>query len=321
MRIWLRKADDCRKPKQTPMKQKHRHENFREKGLTPQQQVESLSARGLHFLDTRRARHHLEHINYHRLLPYWEPLLEENGRFRPDTTFEAVLRRYTFDRKLRLLMLDAIERLEVSIRSRWSNHMAVRYGPSCLADGDLFLDRRVHHRSYDSLLHFYMGSEDEYVRRFRERYARGQAPPVWICSDMLSLGQLSHWLSNLSDPRDLHAVSYTYELEGECFLSFLHHLTEVRNLAAHHSRLFNRTLLRFSLPGSPPDGLTSLEGSSQGRIYNTIVMLDYLLNLISTGHSWTRRLAHSLQRHPDVPPEMGFPLGWQKRSPFASRSE
>lgn len=296
----------------------HPHrESFREKGLTPHQQVEALSSRGLEMGDTHKARRHLEHINYHRLLPYWEGMLEGDGRFLEGSTFESVLRRYTFDRKLRLLMLDAIERLEVSIRSRWSNHMAVRHGPLCLADGELFQDHRAHQRSYESVLHFYVGSEDEYVRRFRERYARGQAPPVWICSEMLSLGQLAHWLANLRDPRDLHAVCYTYELHGDCFLSFLNHLTEVRNLAAHHSRLFNRKLPEFLFPEDLPNGLNSLENSSQGSIYNTVVMLDYLLGVISPGHSWTRRLAHSLSRHVDLPQEMGFPPGWQVRYPFA----
>lgn len=295
----------------------HRHrDSFREKGLTPHQQVEFLSSRGLLMGDAHKAKRHLEHINYHRLLPYWEVLLDETGRFRKGASFESVLRRYTFDRKLRLLMLDAIERLEVSIRSRWSNHMAVRHGPLCLAEGEHFQDRRVHQRSYESVLHFYMGSEDEYVRRFRERYARGQAPPVWICSEMLSLGQLAHWLANLRDPRDLHAVCYSYQLHSECFLSFLNHLTEVRNLAAHHSRLFDRMLTSFLFPEDPPDGLVSLENASQGRIYNTVVMLDYLLGVISPGHSWTRRLVHSLSRHSDLPDEMGFPLGWKAREPF-----
>ncbi|MBN9420629.1 MAG: Abi family protein [Candidatus Eremiobacteraeota bacterium] len=284
---------------------------FREKGLTPQQQLETLSARGLHIEDSQRARRHLEHINYHRLLPYWEGLLKGDGRFEPGSTFESVLRRYTFDRKLRLLMLDAIERLEVSIRSRWSNHMAVRHGPLCLAEAELFQDRRVHQRSYESLLHFYAGNEDEFVVRFRERYERGQIPPIWICSEMLTLGQLAHWLGNLRDPRDLHAVSFAYQLERECFLSFLQHLTEVRNLAAHHSRLFNRKLPAFVLPAQV------LENAEEGSIYNTIVMLDFLLSIISPGHSWTRRLAHSLKRHPDLPEEMGFPPGWHARPPFA----
>jgi len=271
--------------------------------------------------DVNKARRHLEHINYHRLLPYWECFLGSNGRFREGATFESVLRRYTFDRKLRLLMLDAIERLEVSIRSRWSNHMAVRHGPLCLADAELFQDRRAHQRSFETVLHFYAGNEDEYVARFRDRYERNQTPPIWICSEMLSLGQLAHWLANLRDPRDLHAVCWSYQLPAECFLSFLNHLTEVRNLSAHHSRLFNRTLSSFLFPEGGPDGLKSLEHSSQGRIYNTIVMLDYLMDVISPGHSWTRRLTHSLTRHPDLPQEMGFPPGWQARSPASSGTE
>lgn len=289
---------------------------FREPALSPIQQVQTLAERGLEMGDQRKARQHLEHINYHRLLPYWEGFLEEDGRFRAGSTFEAVLRRYTFDRKLRLLMLDAAERLEVSVRSRWSNQMALHHGPLCLGDHELFQDQRAHARALESLVHFYMGSQDEFVIRFRQRYARADAPPIWICSEMLSLGQLAHWLGNLREPRDLHNVCFNYELDAESFLSFLTHLTEVRNLSAHHSRLWNRKLPEFRFPQRFPDGLDSLEAASQGRLYNTVVMLDFLLGVISPGHSWTRRLAHSLSRHPELAPEMGFPLGWERRSPF-----
>ena len=75
------------------MKHRPHRETFREKGLTPHQQVDSLSERGLVMGDAHQARRHLEHINYHRLLPYWEGLLGSNGRFCEGATFESVLRR------------------------------------------------------------------------------------------------------------------------------------------------------------------------------------------------------------------------------------
>jgi abortive infection bacteriophage resistance protein len=289
---------------------------FTEAPLSPRQQVEFLASKGLAFADPERARYHLEHINYHRLRPYWAPFQNASEAFVEGASFEAVLKLYKFDRKLRLLMLDGIERLEVSLRSRWSNEMALKHGPLCLGEPGLFLDGQVYRRSFDSLLHFYGQNDDEFVQHFRRKYPQADVPPIWICSEMMSLGQLSKWLANLRDRRDLHAVSSAYAIDDECLLSFLEHLTEVRNLAAHHSRLWNRVLPPFRFPRERSGTLARLSGHAQGSLYNTLLFLDYLLSIISPGHSWTRRLVHSLHRHADATIDMGFPEDWANQAPW-----
>lgn len=285
---------------------------FEESPLTPAQQVDFLASKGLRIDDPERARKHLEHINYHRLRPYWDAF--QNGsdqRFLPGTTFDDVLKRYTFDRKLRLLILDATERVEVSLRSRWSNQMSLRHGPLCLGQESLFVDRQVYRRSFDSLLHFYRQNDDEFVAYFRHKYPRVSVPPIWICSEMLSLGQLCRWLGNLQDPRDIRDLGEVYGLDSASLLGFLAHLTEVRNMAAHHSRIWNRQFPPFPFPRQRPGPLEFLDGHVQGRLYNTVLMLDYLLAIVSPGNSWIPRLLHSLKRHQDAATDMGFPPDWR----------
>lgn len=265
------------------------------------------------------AEFHLQHINYHRLRPYWAPF-EVHGSGSDDYHFEdgldfaEVLALYRFDRKLRLLVLDAVERLEVSLRSRWSNEMALRHGPLCLGKASLFLDRDTYRRSLDSLLHFYAQSEDEFTQRFRDKYPRVGLPPIWICSEMLSLGQLARWLGNARHRRDREMVAAAYRLPEQILVPFLLHLTGVRNLCAHHARLWNRLWDPFPWPQPREGALSALyAGGEREGLYNTLVFLDFLMDSICPGNSWARRLLKLLRTNPGFLSDMGFPNDWEER--------
>ena len=82
--------------------------------------------------DHALAEHCLQHISYYRLSAYWLPFENPKGqagpRFRPGTTFEDVMALYDFDRRLRLLVLDAIERIEVAVRGSWAYQLAMLGG-------------------------------------------------------------------------------------------------------------------------------------------------------------------------------------------------
>jgi abortive infection bacteriophage resistance protein len=114
--------------------------------LTIEQQVDRLAARGLAIPDKARAAHYLAHLNYYRLRAYWLPLERDPKQhiFKVGTSFEHVLDLYVFDRKLRLLLLDAIERIEVSLRTQWAYHLAHQYGPHAYLDARHFKDPTKH---------------------------------------------------------------------------------------------------------------------------------------------------------------------------------
>ncbi len=289
--------------------------DFREEPLTPKRQLEWLARKGMAFANRAEAEFHLQHINYHRLRPYWEPWEIADGgdsyHFRHDLDFEEVLGLYRFDRKLRLLLLDAMERLEVSLRSRWSNEMSLRHGPMCLGKSSLFQDADLYRRSLSSLQHFFENSDDEYTQRFKAKYPHVRQPPIWICSEMLSLGQLARWIGNARQAEDREAVARAYGLNEDVLLPFLLHLTEVRNLCAHHARLWNRRWPTFPWPRPLRGALTALcpgEG-----LYNTLVFVDFLMDVISPGNSWAHRLIELLEERPQVLPDMDFPPDWSER--------
>lgn len=89
---------------------------YTKKALTCQEQIEQLISRGLIIEEPQKAIHYFSQISYYRLSAYMYPFLadKEKHLFKPNVTFQNILDIYNFDRELRLLIMDAIERIEVS---------------------------------------------------------------------------------------------------------------------------------------------------------------------------------------------------------------
>jgi abortive infection bacteriophage resistance protein len=98
------------------------------------QQLILLSQRGL-VIDIDAA-HYLKHLNYYRLSGYWLPFYEDSctHQFKTNTQFPDVLNLYIFDRELRLLLLDAIERIEVSVKTQWAYYFSASHGAHAYMD-------------------------------------------------------------------------------------------------------------------------------------------------------------------------------------------
>ena len=132
----------------------------------------------------------------------------------------------------------------------------------------------------------------------------------------MTLGQLSKWYSNLRHGADRNAVAHRYDMDEVNLSSFLHHLSVIRNFCAHHSRLWNREFtFTFRLPSHRPPALVSgLNQQDPRRLYNTLTVLAWLLDVISPQHHWKQRLKTLLTQHDIDLQRMGFPADWQQRA-------
>ncbi|MGD9826708.1 Abi family protein [Desulfobacter sp.] len=123
--------------------------------LTIDDQINLLTSRGMTIPDPARTARYLSHISYFRLRGYWIPFeKEDNGKdhhFKAGTSFENVLDLYIFDRKFRLLILEAIERVEVSLRAHFANELGVCYGSHFYLDADYIHNTRIQSGLIDSL--------------------------------------------------------------------------------------------------------------------------------------------------------------------------
>lgn len=285
--------------------------------LTITQQIAQLRARGMDIGDVPLAEHYLSQINYYRLSAYWLPFESNHAThaFQPGTRFEQVLDLYIFDRELRLLVLDAIERVEIAIRTQLSYQLGHRYGTHPHLNPALFKQTWNHAKYVGQLQQDAYDSKEAFIQHLLAKYAE-PLPPIWAAVEIMTLGQLSKWYANLQSGADRNLVAHVYDCDEINLVSFLHHLSTVRNLCAHHSRLWNRDFIfTFKLPRQrPPALLSSFNHNEPRRIHNTLVMLVYLMNQIAPGHHWRQRLLDMLNRHHIDPARMGFPIDWKTRT-------
>lgn len=295
--------------------------SYAKPALTLEQQVQQLRARGMVIDDEALAKHYLGYINYYRLAAYWLPFESDHAshQFEPDTTFEQVLERYVFDRELRLLLIDAIERVEVAVRTQYAYQLSHIHGAHLLLNGGLFQPNRgkwTYVTNRQQLEQDVARSKETFIQHLQTKYSE-PLPPVWAAVEIMTLGQLSKWYANLKYRADRNRIAHVFDLDESNLTSFLHHLAVVRNLCAHHSRVWNRELaFTFKLPAHRPAAiLKSFNTTRLKKLYNTLVMLGYLLDNISPGHQWKSRLQLLIKAHRIPVAEMGFPQHWQ-RDPF-----
>jgi len=264
--------------------------------LTIKQQITQLKSRGMYFKNESNAAFYLANLNYYRLSAYWLPFEEdhESHTFREDTTFERVLELYIFDRELRLLMLDAIERIEVSVRTKFAYEISQKYGSHAHLDESIFKSLPHYKKTLSKLKNEIYRSKEPFIKHFKEKYSE-EFPPIWASVELMTLGQVSNWFSLVKLRQDRQLIAREYGVDEKVLASFLHHLTIIRNICAHHSVLWNKKLtLEFVIPKNMQEQYNK---EDKRKLFNTFVMIAYLLDKISGDNHWIERLETLIDKY------------------------
>lgn len=286
---------------------------FTKPALTLAAQVTLLQSRGMLIADPAQAEFYLRHLNYYRLCAYWLPFEADHAThtFKPGTRFEDVLNLYIFDRELRLLVMYAIERIEVSVRTQWAYQLAHCHGSHAHLDRSIAYRDNWHQRQLAQLTEEVTRSDETFIRHLRDTYQE-PLPPVWAVCEVMSLGLLSHWYSNLQPMPTRRRIAAPYGVDEAVLQSWLHHLTVVRNTCAHHARFWNREFtVRPQAPRSKPAVLRGQFVPDSHKLYNTLLLLLYLMDVVAPAHHWRQRLIGLIDAHAVDTAEMGFPLEWR----------
>lgn len=292
----------------------HQHHPFAKPATTYADQVAILERRGMHIDDHAAAEFYLQHLNYYRLGAYWLPFEATHTphAFVPGTRFTDALNLYLFDRNLRLLVLDAIERIEVSIRSQWAYQVAHRHGTHAYLDARLAANRGRWESDLTKLEKEVQRSDEVFIRHLLATYSE-KLPPTWAVCEVMSLGLLSRWYGNLKPMPTRSAIASVYGVNEKVLASWLHHLTMVRNTCAHHGRLWNREFTIIPLiPKTKPLNLQHQFQPGSRRLYNTLTILLHCMDIIAPRHSWRQRLKALIELHKPPTRAMGFPPHWDR---------
>ena len=282
------------------------------------EQIEILKSRGLQFNDEMRAKQLLQNISYYRMSGYWYPLLadKQNHIFKSGALFEQAYSIYKFDAKLRSLILSEISKIEVAVRTQIAYVMSHNYDGLWFTDSSLFKNPAKHAKTLSKIDEEYSRSDEDFVTAFKVKYT-DHFPPSWITLEITSLGTLSLLYSNLKDGMSKRTIARYFGVADSVMVSWLHAITYIRNICAHHSRLWNKILgIRPIVPRRTTYPFVSIPNSSNNKVYYVLCMITYLLDIINPNNTFREKLRDLFVEYPNIDvAAMGFPRNWQNE-PF-----
>ena len=274
--------------------------------------IRLLSERGMTIDDPKRAEHYLDFISYYRLSVYMLPFQDERHSFKKPVSFEKILRLYSFDRRLRLLSMDALERIEVAFRTVIVNCLSEKCGAFWLENPDCFHDKNKRNTQTSMLEEIRKQIEQQKtapsLEHYYQTYSAPEIPPAWIVFEILPFGCVSRIYENLKRPYR-KAVAEKFGIEESILQSWFHALSVLRNSCAHHSRIWNR---KYPFKIKKANAFPELNTAE--RFYCFALIIDILLSRIVQTPTWTRRLKETINEFSDIvnPLQMGFPADWDK---------
>lgn len=326
--------------------------SYQKPWLSLEQQLDNLQARGLRVSDRDKTLRCLQRMGYYRLSGYWFAFRERSGpcclldkqrlnkaqakvellaldSFKPAATFQNAVDLYVFDKELRLLAMDALERVEIALRVDVSHTLGQ-------LDPFAYLRPEIFHHTFSQILnkdsgltrhHEWIGkhaqlilrSKEEFVTHNRAKY--GLPLAFWVACEVWDFGTLSTLFGGMQEAeQDAIAAKYGVR-NGRVFASWLRSLNYLRNVCAHHSRLWNRNIV--DQPKLPPveelPWVAAFAGNSHGlaRCFLLLRILREMLGVINPTSSWPTRMKDHLVSFPELGhlglnlAGMGAPADWQ----------
>lgn len=313
--------------------------------LSVEEQIDRLAGHGIEIDDRRKAASILRAVGYYRLTGYLypfrrsEPYVDDDGRtrvrvlsgYQERTNLRQAEAIIDFDRRLRMLVMDGVERIEVAVRMRIGYVLGKRSAfayedPTCFTEAftaqstDIREPAPSRHVLWLQRVNERKASSDEqFVEHFRQKY--DDRMPVWALTEVLELGHLSVLYRGMHQ-QDAEEIALAFGVPTKKIMtSWLASLNYVRNVAAHHARLYNRKLQHA--PARPKVGLIPDldhlrdEESAKGVFgtYNALAVIAHLLPAIDPDTYWAKQLAALLRDFPTshalTVDSIGAPRGWE----------
>lgn len=283
--------------------------------LTIADQVQRLKSRGLKLGDEIQAAHYLSNISYYRLRAYTFPFQDNenpNHPFVQQVAFEDVINLYVFDRQLRLLLFNAIEKIEIALRTQIIYQYAIVHGSHWHIDQNRYNDANKFTEHIGSLEKEIRRSKEAFIDHYRSTYRTPVEPPCWMSLEVSSIGLLSKMFANLRNDSCKTQIAHHFGLKSPNILeNWMHCLSVLRNICAHHGRVWNRRMTPVMLPKKPSHSFLSNKQILPYKLYAYLCIIQYILRIINPGYPLKAKFLEIVSQCDLVSyKEMGFPDGW-----------
>lgn len=232
---------------------------------------------------------------------------------------------YCFDRKMRSIILGELEKIEIAIRAKMVYTLSHEIDPFWYLASNNFRNVEKFARSINKMSSEIRRSDEDFINTFQEKY-NNTLPPSWISFEVSSFGTLSMLYSNLVNSKGKKAIANHFGLNERLFESWIHTLVYIRNVCAHHSRLWNKELqISPQLPKTinkksgnpypfPSKDWIDVSSINSKRLYMSLSIACYFLQTINPKHTFKSKLIQLFNDYPSVNlGAMDFPLNWQNQ--------
>lgn len=288
--------------------------------LSCDKHIELLKSRGLIIDDEERAAKYLGNVGYYRLTGYMYHLQskDEKQLFLTETCFDDILNLYQFDKKLRTIIMEYMERIEVAVKAKLTNHFSLSYGFFWYTNESLYVDKALYASLIAKITESFVDPQEHYLRAFKFKY-EDPMPPANMALETLTLGNTARLFKALANGVEKQDIAKEFNVISTTLTSWLVYLTNVRNLCAHHSRLWNKrvtadrpfipTRKEYKFHGELTDDFNT-------SMYGIISIINRLLLSFNQENRFTVKIETLIEEHKIDTALMGFPSNWKEAAPW-----
>jgi len=219
---------------------------------TLEEQVNLLKSRGLRVEQTDKKI--LEIENYYYIINGYKDLFlkQKNPDFyKEGASFKEIYSLFEFDRKLRMIFLSKILKIEHNIKSLIAYHFSKKYGYR-----DYFLlenfrrpSKKITSGNIEKVIYVLEETikksinKDDTINHYSNKYGY---VPLWVAINVFTLGNTNKFYGILKNEERSNVSKY-YNIQPDKFQNFLRNIVFFRNKAAHGLRFYNAKYKNFNL--------------------------------------------------------------------------
>ncbi len=313
-------------------------EVFDKDALTAEEQIDLLIKRGLQVTDTSSAVKTIKRIGYYHLSSYMRFFqCDDDHNFVDNIEFSQIVNLYNFDKELRHITFKAIEQIEIAYRAAISNIMCKQFGSHWFYNEELYIPNLIKINSEEKEEEFITQQQqvlntiqseikkkkkkdneyaETFIKKYYEKYSEPKLPPFWMASETFTIGSLHRIYYSLKDCYKKQITEYLGFSSDATFIAlysnWLQPICMVRNICAHHSRLFNRI---FKIKAKQHNQIEEFKGISNNKFYYISMIINYYLKTMCDDSSFEMNMIDLFNRYPYINKEsLGFPSGWEQFS-------
>jgi len=216
-------------------------EDYNKAPFTYTQHLDLLKSRGLIINNSDDALKFLKQVNYYRFTAYCIPFQRPHDVFLPGTSFETIVGLYRLDEELRNAFLAMLSPIEIFLRTQIAYELSHVWGSFAQYDPSIFQNELARQVWIVELENDITNAHEIFLEHYKTKYNGFPRLPLWMACEIMSLGRLSKFYRCLT-PTAQRKISSVMGVDHNVLKSWIHVITYLRNICAHHGRFWNRAL-------------------------------------------------------------------------------